>query len=354
MKAKYSAEEESTRAEAAAEWLVKLEALGEVSLSPEDLQAWDDWAADDANRAAFDELAVVRRRLKSIPRLPWPTTEELLNDSHAHDTNHVSVLGQRPSHRVLKFAMAVGVAAVIIGMSAWMATRSDSPTAGPIAKIYTTSVAERRHIELPDGTAVVLGGASSLSVRYGARQRNVNLDRGEALFNVVRDATKPFRVLAGDGAITALGTKFNVRHAEQRVVVTVTEGLVEVAPRAAKQMTTIDDPRWLPVRLARDQAMSYGSEGQASAVERADSKIATAWSRGTLAYRRRPLSDVVGDITRYWPHDIVLEPGTEGLMYTGTVGERNIRGWILGLPAIFPVRVEQPDAERIVIKLREP
>jgi transmembrane sensor len=75
---------------------------------------------------------------------------------------------------------------------------------------------------LPDGTRVWLNAGSKLSYagKYGIKSREVNLS-GEAYFDVVTNPSKPFVVKAGNLAIKAFGTQFNVKaYPEDRSIVT--------------------------------------------------------------------------------------------------------------------------------------
>jgi transmembrane sensor len=350
----------ANRLELAAAWLVKLEAVGEAQFTPEDLQAWDDWAADEANRAAFDELATLRQQIKAISTVRRPTRAELIAD-RVSDADPGAAGPVVATRRGWSLALAAGLLLTIASLLALRFFNSlPYPTPQIEAKTYSTRTGEQRRFALPDGSIITEGGASVLSVIYTARQRNVTLDRGEALFHVAHNVARPFRVHAGSGVITAVGTQFNVLRAAQRVTVTVTEGTVEVAPapvlQAAARPQDSSRPtasRWLPVRVAHGEEMSYQSQGEATAIEHVDPKVAIAWSRGTLVYDRRPLSEVIDDVTRYWGHQVTLGPGTGELLYSGTVGERNIGAWIQGLPKIFPVNVSETNGGEVSIRLRE-
>lgn len=79
---------------------------------------------------------------------------------------------------------------------------------------------------LPDSTVINLNKNSS--VRYEAgKERKVAL-KGEAFFNVKKDAVKPFRVYVQDAVVTVLGTSFHVREGETKIEVSVETGLVQV------------------------------------------------------------------------------------------------------------------------------
>lgn len=361
------------RLEAAAAWLVKLEAGGEAHLTPEELQAWDDWAADEANRAAFDDLAALTQQLKAASGVPRPTRAELIADqvSDADAGAERSNPMLSGSGRKVKLAVAVRrrwplalAASVLLTIASLLALRSyqslPAPAQETAALTYSTGTGEQRRLALPDGSTITMGGSTELTVAYADRQRNVTLDRGEALFQIVHDGTRPFHVYAGNGVITDLGTRFNVLRVAQKVTVTVTEGMVEVGPAPvsttalSRLLPQLTESKWLPVRIVHGEEVSYRSQGgEATAIEKVDPKLATAWIRGTLVYDRRPLSEVVDDVTRYWGHEVTLGPGTGELLYSGTVGERHIDAWIRGLPSIFPVTVNETSGGKVSIKMRD-
>jgi len=72
-------------------------------------------------------------------------------------------------------------------------------------------VGQTRQLTLADGTKVLLGSNTSITVpdKFAKDQRLVELD-GEALFTVVEDKSKPFIVKTSKYNIHVLGTKFNV------------------------------------------------------------------------------------------------------------------------------------------------
>jgi transmembrane sensor len=224
---------------------------------------------------------------------------------------------------------------------------------------WSTGVGEHRRQVLPDGSVITLGARSSVSIKFTAFERDVTLASGEALFQVAHNKARPFKVFAGNGSVTAVGTEFNVLRQARRVVVTVTEGTVLVAPLSppirdlhTKDALFADTPLWIPARIARGQEMSYDAEGQASAVAQTDSHIVTAWSHGTLVYRRRQLAEVIEDVKRYSPREISLGEGVGQLLYTGTVAELNVNDWIHALPKIYPVEVIEDNSSPVRIRIQ--
>ncbi len=95
---------------------------------------------------------------------------------------------------------------------------------------------DQRTIRLDDGSIIHLNSQSRVHVRYSSGERLIELEQGQALFDVVRDATRPFRVRAGSADILAVGTQFDVyRRSGGDLTVTVVEGKVAVTDRGMKQ-----------------------------------------------------------------------------------------------------------------------
>ena len=92
-----------------------------------------------------------------------------------------------------------------------------------------TGFGQKSSVTLPDGTRIWLNSGSrvSYSSRFNSRNRTVDLE-GEAYFSVARNERLPFVVHADGMAVTALGTKFNVKAYanEEEVVATLVEGSI--------------------------------------------------------------------------------------------------------------------------------
>lgn len=80
-------------------------------------------------------------------------------------------------------------------------------------EIIQAAADERREVTLPDGSAVTLNYGSSIKLAddYNQQQRWVYLE-GEAFFSVKPNRQKPFVVITGKNATSALGTSFKVRN----------------------------------------------------------------------------------------------------------------------------------------------
>ena len=93
----------------------------------------------------------------------------------------------------------------------------------------STAAGEVRQLPLPDGSRVVLDARSRISVQFEPATRLVRLESGQALFEVAKDATRPFIVVAGEYRVRAVGTAFLVSvESASQAQVTVTKGTVQV------------------------------------------------------------------------------------------------------------------------------
>ncbi len=81
---------------------------------------------------------------------------------------------------------------------------------------------------LVDGSSIELKPESKVEVRYNSDVREVSIEKGEVFFDVESDPERPFVVLSKFGSVTAIGTAFSVKVAEDLVEVWVVEGRVSV------------------------------------------------------------------------------------------------------------------------------
>src|SRR3546814_15029131 len=95
---------------------------------------------------------------------------------------------------------------------------------------HATATGEILRVPLRDGSAVTLNSNSEIDVDFDEGIRHVRLLRGEALFDVAKDSSRPFVVEADSTRVTAVGTSFTVHRVSGRDVrVLVREGVVELA-----------------------------------------------------------------------------------------------------------------------------
>jgi transmembrane sensor len=198
---------------------------------------------------------------------------------------------------------AAALALLVGGGLVWRLIGSDGSTRN--ARVYRTAVGRSDSVVLRDGTHVLLGPGSELTLAtgYGEVGRDVEL-RGEALFDVRHDDRRPFRVHAGSATVSDVGTTFAVRSdAGDEVHVVVTSGVVLLHAAG----TPVD----------RGVILKGGDRGTVRADGRteADRGVATendlAWTRGLLVFDDASLDRVGADLRRWY--GIELQIADSGL-----------------------------------------
>ncbi len=202
--------------------------------------------------------------------------------------------------------------------------------------VYRTAKGERRDILLQDGSSVVLNTDTELEIRYSRRSRALYLKHGEALFTVAGDE-RPFEVIAGNGIIRDLGTRFNVHKQPNGVAVAVIEGSVAVSTNNERNRQ----------HLIAGERISYNAAGESTPVEKIDPEAAMAWNEGRFVFRRAPLEDVIREIGRY--HDIRIEVSDMRLYrfdVSGTFRINDVDGLLAAIEALHPVQFRRLDSGR--------
>ena len=165
---------------------------------------------------------------------------------------------------------------------------------------YATAAGAQRSVTLPDGSIAHLNTDTAIAVSYAADERRVDLLRGEAFFEVMPDPAKPFRVMAVDGAVQAVGTAFVVRTWADRATVAVTDGAVVVTSPG------LPGDQGVSVEVRRGQATRY-HQGQApEAASATDVASAALWRNGGILIDNLPLDQAVAELDRYRPGRILL------------------------------------------------
>lgn len=206
---------------------------------------------------------------------------------------------------------------------------------------YSTGLGEQRTEQLPDGTRVILNTQTSLLVRYGRQRREVTLKHGEAMFEVVHDARRPFVVTTADGSVTDLGTQFLVRDEEGMSVVTLLQGRFEVAAQ--------DQTRQL---LPGEQA-HYGAGVTGIRVRQVDPANAVSWMYGRLDFSDWPLAKVVAEANRYSAVKLrLVDPRLADMAVGGSLRTGDNAGIADAIAAVLPVRVIRRNAHEIVLMPR--
>jgi transmembrane sensor len=251
---------------------------------------------------------------------------------------------------------AVGAGLIVVLGIVWQL----SPY-GYVPGEYHTGLGEQKTVELPDHSRIVIDAVTRLRVGYTADARVVELASGQAQFSVTHDPARPFKVLAGDRAVVAVGTVFTVEYVDRRVHVATLEGRVAVVDAPARVVPTqvLTTGRTSPASDSPALEVSAGEElraavgGSAAVIPQADLEAATAWRQGKIVFRTEPLGEAVRRINRYSRVQIVVnDPILAAKKISGVFETGDAQGFADAVEQYLGVRADSPDQNRIVLTVK--
>lgn len=247
----------------------------------------------------------------------------------------------------------VGVAAgVLLAVVASLFLSVDTPA--PLVDIdrYITKIGEQKTVTLDDGSVLTMNTGTLLLVEMTGDSRRVILERGEAFFDVAKDASRPFTVLLGERSVSVLGTQFNIHKSPDQFTLAVVDGAVSV--HKPQDAVYTKAPLVLPAGQERIQFSSrmqrkvtagmvveydYASEKTVAYLDR-DIARYQRWRTGILSFNNEPLGKVVQELNRYTAKKILVE--SSALLDTEIYATIRIDQIALALEALensLPIRV---------------
>lgn len=207
---------------------------------------------------------------------------------------------------------------------------------------HSTGIGQRRSIELADGSQIELNAKTQLSVRVSWLRREIQLQEGEAIFNVSHEKIRPFTVQAGTLQIRDIGTRFNVRKRQDGTVVSVLEGEVEVKPEHA----------WLGQNVKAGFSCKMDEDGHLHAIEPANLEQASGWLDGRLTFNHTPLSQVVAELERHHDvHFVFSDVTLRNETLSGAFEAADLNPFLHAIEKILPVRTQR-QKQTIVLSRR--
>jgi transmembrane sensor len=216
--------------------------------------------------------------------------------------------------------------------------------------VYATEVGEQRTVQLQDGSLMSLNTASEARVAFSGARRSIELLRGEALFSVAPDESRPFRVEAGAIIVQALGTQFNVLRRGDDVRVSVIEGRVKVFSSDTATVVAAGSDGGL---LGAGDEVSVAGEGSLVKRKLEDPARIIAWQDRRLVFRGNSLTEIAAEFNRYnrSPYIRIADPAAGEQRFTGTFDADAPHALMQALAPHRAVRARQLEDE-IVIETR--
>jgi len=335
--------------EEARKWIVRIDA---GPLTADERALLRAWLAEDARHAQLLDAQALLWAAASRAQFPLQLPKAA---SHASWFPRLRLAGS-PRWTV---AFATLLVAILVSVPA-VRERFQSSRNLEASLTVSTKIGERRPVALPDGSRTELNASSGLRVAYRADRRRVFLERGEGLFEVAKDKTRPFEVVAGDTVVKAVGTRFLVsRHDDGRVEVTVYEGVVEVTQRASDKalgvLPSVPNAAPEPMRLGVGQVAI--SEPDHTLVALAESKSMMrklAWQSGRLEFDQTPLNVVLEEVNRYSDRPIRLSSEElKDVRVSGSFSTQNTSVFLRSLEQGFGFTVQRTDDAWLLSKSKQ-
>lgn len=218
---------------------------------------------------------------------------------------------------------ALGAMALLLA-GGWWWQRPAMPDAAITGPAVATASVPLRQV-LPDGSVVVLRAGAELRLDFSPATRRVYIDRGEILFDVMSDPSRPFVVRAGGVDVRAVGTAFAVNRRDGRVEVLVTEGKVALerteVPPESKAPVVVANPAPNSWGIATAQTLALIAAGHRVVVENTPSPLPPeiiavseqeiadllSWRVPTLRFDRTPLREAMALINQHSRIRLVLD-----------------------------------------------
>jgi transmembrane sensor len=225
--------------------------------------------------------------------------ERSIQLSSDFDLRFEEAIGQTLQRRTKVIRWTIGVAAslvLLIGVLHWVHVRDH----GPSIKTISTGSAEKKDIQLPDGSTVSLNHNTSIHYNEHFKPREVTLV-GEAYFDVMPDKDNPFRI-NGSGTVTeVVGTSFNLlSNDEGRVVeITVVTGSVT--------FSTFKDQLLERILLSEgNRAIFDKTKNTVKKYETTDPN-SLAWKTGSIVFDDATMQEVTLVLGKYFDKQIVAD-----------------------------------------------
>ncbi|MSU49334.1 MAG: hypothetical protein EXS37_09660 [Opitutus sp.] len=324
--------EAERRSAAAADWLVRRDRGLTAAEQDEFLQ----WLAADLRHGEW--FALHRHTVGDFSALArW-------GPEHSKEPNPDLLAPPRRRIHWLAPTLMAAAAAIAVAFVWWRAT-PPTPVASPVA----ATELKRRLLE--DGSSVELNRGAVVTTDFSATERRATLVRGEALFTVAKNPSRPFILRAGGIDVRAVGTAFRVRLGLAAVDVLVTEGRVGVERVDPNALEHLKDK---PLHLAAGQqaTISLTSAEPPQIVTVSPQMIARqrTLQPQLLDFSSAPLAVAVAEFNRRNRVQFVLaDAELAALPIVASIRSDNVEGFAKFLAAAPGVQIERRGATEIVV-----
>ncbi len=240
----------------------------------------------------------------------------------------------RPRRSWMPMVAMATAAAVVLALGARLLLRSPEPL--PAMTEFVTEADERVTVTLADGSVVRLAPESRFRFADGPTERRAELN-GRAYFAIAKVAGRPFRIDTPSGAVTVLGTQFDLNGRENHFRLAVVQGRVAVS--AADSAVEVG-----PQQVA---LMEAGAPPTIVQAERIDT--VTSWVGNFLIFQATPLREALREIEiRYGVKIQLIDPDVTNDRVSAWFTDRDFDHVITTICRILSAKCEIGDRNAVV------
>jgi transmembrane sensor len=291
-------------------------------------------------------------RMKELNIDFQPRSQQQSNSNPLQNVYPFPRKGSKNTHRrlLLRSALALAIlTGILFGANYFLFSHASSSgrSFGALARAkseISTHNGSKTNLVLPDGTRIWLNAGSKLTYdkNYGAAIREVNLS-GEAFFDVVHNADKPFLIHTTRIDIKVLGTSFDVKSysSDKTTEATLIRGSLEVSIKDRpsekiilkpnEKLVVANDDSTLHRSITIRHKEDVGDEPlvviRKPTYEQATGAIIeTSWVDNKLIFREEKFGELAKQMERWYGITIrFTDPGQEEWRFTGTFQSETIK-----------------------------
>jgi transmembrane sensor len=322
----------------AARMYARLQAVDCTPAEHDAARAWQE--ADSSHRQAFELAKRVSTDIGALANDERFDSKLQALADEAFAAYPARSVGPR---RSTQWRIAAGLAATLfVAIVAWQMPSLVTAPSQSIA--YESLPYERRVVTLEDGSIVQMDVNTRLAVRMSPQRRQIDLLSGRALFEVAHDSTRPFSVSAAGSRTTALGTKFQVQRDDTKVLVTLTQGSVQVDHGARQSGSTWHE------RLVPGEQLSIDTVNNGHSRQLVDVHAMTSWTLGRHIFRGTSLQAAIDEVNRYADKKVRLgDPSLANLPVAGNFLVGDSKVVVTAFAAVLPLRVVSAGDRELIL-----
>lgn len=253
----------------------------------------------------------INRQVEYVRRQLQEKKKETVTAPAEYDPSLSSALVVTGTGRLKKsfFRIAfayIAITSIVVAAGWWVFSRSasfssQSQSSRVQAGNFQSQPGQRQTVSLPDGSMVILNSNSTVSwnADFNTTSRDIHLT-GDAFFKVAKDPRKPFTVVTGNIATTALGTEFYVhgrKAVDSNVEVDLLEGKVQV--------TTKNNNSPALVLLPGEKGKSIDGLHLRKSVF--DPGYLRSWINGRISFNETPAMKALKQLEAWYGVEIVVK-----------------------------------------------